>query len=176
MTTFAFEEFRPQLAEDVFVAPGAAVIGDVVVGAGSSVWYNVVIRGDVQPIRIGERTNIQDLSMVHVTSGRFSTQIGDDVTVGHRAILHGCTVENAVLIGMGAIVLDGAVIGAESIVGAGAVVTQGTRIPPRSLALGSPARVVRELRDDEVAGLYKSATGYVELSRRHETSLRLEAK
>jgi carbonic anhydrase/acetyltransferase-like protein (isoleucine patch superfamily) len=176
MTIAPFEEHLPNLAADVFVAPGAVVIGDVVAGSGSSVWYNVVIRGDVQPIRIGARTNIQDLSMVHVTSGRFSTTIGDDVTVGHRAILHGCIVENGALIGMGAIVLDGAVIGAESIIGAGAVVTQGTRIPPRSLALGSPARVIRELRDDEVAGLYRSAAGYVDLSRRHGASLRDGAK
>jgi carbonic anhydrase/acetyltransferase-like protein (isoleucine patch superfamily) len=162
---------RPRLAERVFVAPGVIVLGDVEIGEDSSVWYNSVIRGDVMPIRIGARVNVQDLSVIHVTSGRASTTIGDDVTIGHRAIVHGCVVENACLIGMGAIVMDEAVVGTESLVGAGAVVTPGTQIPPRSLVIGSPARVKRSLTDDEVAALYDSALHYVLNARAHAESL-----
>ncbi|MCB9492634.1 MAG: gamma carbonic anhydrase family protein [Dehalococcoidia bacterium] len=161
----------PQLADSVFVAPGAVVIGDVTCGEDSSIWYNCVVRGDVMPIRIGARVNIQDLSVVHVTSGTHSTTIEDDVTVGHRAIIHGCVVERGSLIGMGAIVMDGAVVGAGSLVGAGAVVTPGTVIPPRSLAVGSPARVKRELTDAEVEGLLDSATHYVRTAANHRASL-----
>lgn len=169
--TLPFEGTTPRLADDVFVAPGALLIGDVTAGEGASFWYNVVVRGDVCPIRVGARTNVQDLSVIHVTSGKFSTDIGDDVTIGHRAIIHGCRIEEGCLIGMGAIVMDGAVVGASSIVGAGAVVTPGTVIPPRSLVMGSPARVRREVRDDEIPGLYASALHYVTLAERHRVSL-----
>lgn len=169
--TLPFEGTSPRLADDVFIAPGAQIIGDVAAAEGASFWYNVVARGDVCPIRIGARTNVQDLTVIHVTSGRFSTDIGADVTIGHRAIIHGCRIEDGCLIGMGAIVMDGAVVGAESIVGAGAVVTPGTVIPPRSLVIGSPGRVRREVRDDEIPGLYDSALHYVTLAGRHRASL-----
>lgn len=145
----------------VYVDPGAQIVGDVVIGAHSSVWCNAVVRGDVNVIRIGARTNIQDLSMLHVTRRTAPLHVGDEVTIGHAAILHGCTVKNRCLIGMGAIVMDGAVIGEESIVGAGALVTEGTVIPPRSLAVGAPAAVRRALRAEEIAFLAESAANYV---------------
>ena len=158
----------PLIDKSAWVAPGATVIGDVVIGEESSVWFGCVIRGDVHKIRIGKRVNIQDLSMIHVThykkpdkSDGSPTIIGDDVTIGHRVMLHGCTIEDACLIGMSATILDDAVIGKESIVGAGALVTKGKKFPPRSLILGSPAKVVRELSDEEVAELYASAKRYV---------------
>ena len=168
---FPFEGSAPQLAPGTFVAPGAQLIGDVVAGEGTSFWYNVVVRADVMPIRLGARVNVQDLSVIHVTSERFGTEIGDDVTIGHRAIVHGCVVESACLIGMGAILMDGAVIGTESIVGAGAIVTPGTVIPPRSLVIGGPGKVRRSLTDNEVAGLYDSAAHYVRTAQRHLASL-----
>ncbi len=150
----------PTVAADVFVADTARIIGDVHVGAGSSVWYGTVIRGDVFHIRLGARVNIQDLSVLHVTAGRHATIVADDVTIGHRAILHGCVVEAHCLIGMSAVVMDGAVIGAQTMVGAGALVTPGTIIPPRSLAIGSPARVKRALTEEELALLTESARHY----------------
>jgi carbonic anhydrase/acetyltransferase-like protein (isoleucine patch superfamily) len=145
----------------VYVDPGAQVVGDVEIGAHSSVWCNAVVRGDVNVIRIGARTNVQDLAMLHVTRQTASLHVGDEVTIGHAAILHGCTVKHRCLIGMGAIVMDGAVIGEESIVGAGALVTEGTVIPPRSLVVGVPAVVRRALRAEEIAFLMESAANYV---------------
>ena len=158
----------PSIAQNVFIAQSADIIGEVSIGSGSSIWFGCVVRGDVNSISIGENTNIQDLSMIHVThytrenrSDGFPTIIGDNVTVGHRVMLHGCVVEDACLIGMSATILDGAVIGKESIVGAGSLVTKNKKFPPRSLIMGNPAKFVRELNDDEVASLYKSATNYV---------------
>lgn len=163
-----YQGMSPCIAKNVFVAPSADIIGEVSVGSGSSIWFGCVVRGDVNSISIGENTNIQDLSMIHVThytrenrSDGFSTIIGDNVTVGHRVMLHGCVVEDACLIGMSATILDGAVIGKESIVGAGSLVTKNKKFPPRSLIMGNPAKFIRELNDDEVASLYKSATNYV---------------
>jgi carbonic anhydrase/acetyltransferase-like protein (isoleucine patch superfamily) len=163
-----FKHFTPTIGKNVFVAPSADVIGRVTIGEDSSIWFGVVVRGDVHYITIGERTSIQDLSMVHIThhkkddeSDGYPTHIGNDVTVGHMVMLHGCTIEDACLIGMSATILDGAVIGKESIVGAGALVTKGKIFPPRSLIMGSPAKVVRELTDEEVAELYASAKRYV---------------
>ncbi len=163
-----YQGTEPLIDPSAWIAPGATVIGDVTIGPESSVWFGTVIRGDVHRIRIGARTSIQDLSMVHVThykrpdkSDGSPTVIGDDVTVGHRVMLHGCTIEDACLIGMSATILDDAVIGRESIVGAGALVTKGKVFPPRSLILGSPAKVVRTLTDEEVAELYASAKRYV---------------
>jgi len=163
-----YQGMEPIIDPDAWIAPGATVIGDVTIGPESSVWFGTVIRGDVHRIRIGTRTSIQDLSMVHVThykrpdkSDGSPTVIGNDVTVGHRVMLHGCTIEDACLIGMSATILDDAVIGRESIVGAGALVTKGKVFPPRSLILGSPAKVVRPLTDEEVAELYASAKRYV---------------
>lgn len=154
----------PRCHPDVFVAPGGLVIGDVEIGEGSSVWFNAVVRGDVFPIRIGRRVNIQDLSMVHVTGGRWATRIDDDVTVGHRVVLHGCTIEHHCLIGMGAVVMDDVHIGPWCIIGAGALVTPGTRIPEGSLAVGSPARVRRPLTDAERMELEASAERYRKLA------------
>ena len=158
----------PKIDSAAWVAPGATVIGDVEIGKDSSIWFGVVVRGDVHKIRIGERVSVQDLSMIHVThykkedkSDGSPTIIGNDVTIGHRVMLHGCTIEDACLIGMSATILDDAVIGKESIVGAGALVTKGKRFPPRSLIIGSPAKAVRELTDEEVEELYASAKRYV---------------
>lgn len=163
-----FKEHHPVIDEGVFIAPSADVIGRVRIGKESSIWFGVVIRADVHRVSIGARTSIQDGSMIHVThhkradaSDGYPTIVGDDVTVGHRVMLHGCTIEQACLIGMSATILDGAVIGRESIVGAGALVTGGKHFPPRSLILGSPAKVVRTLSEEEVEGLYRSAARYV---------------
>lgn len=155
----------PTLGEGVFVADTARVIGKVTLGDDVSIWYGSVVRGDVFDITIGARTNIQDHSVIHVTSGRHATRIGADVTVGHRATLHGCVVGDRALIGMGAIVLDGAEIGEEAMIAAGAVVTPRTVIPPRVLAVGSPARVLRELKDTELEMVRRSAGHYVQLAR-----------
>jgi carbonic anhydrase/acetyltransferase-like protein (isoleucine patch superfamily) len=151
----------PRIDDTVFVAHGAVVIGDVVIGEHSSLWFNVIVRGDVNSIRIGKRTNIQDGSVIHVTRETHPTVIGNDVTVGHRVTLHGCTVHDRSLIGIGAIVLDGAVVGASSLVAAGSVVAPNTQIPPRSLAIGSPARVKRSLTDEECRNIHAIAEHYI---------------
>ncbi len=156
-----FKTIWPQIHETAFVAPSADIIGDVVIGAQSSIWFQVVVRGDVNLIRIGSRTNIQDHAMLHVTRKVSSLHIGDDVTVGHRAVLHGCRVGNQVLVGMGAILLDDCEIGDSSIVAAGAVVPKGMKVPAKSLVVGMPAKVVRELREEECEFLRKSALNYV---------------
>ncbi|HCU25938.1 MAG TPA: gamma carbonic anhydrase family protein [Deltaproteobacteria bacterium] len=160
-----YQDKWPQLGEEVFLAEGSQVIGDVEIGDGSSIWFNTVLRGDVFPIRIGKKTNIQDNSVIHVTVGMHSAVIEDEVTVGHRVILHGCRVKRRALIGMGSVLLDGAEIGEESLIGAGSLVTPGTVIPPRSLALGSPCRVIRPLREEEIQKLLVSAEHYCELAR-----------
>ena len=143
------------------------MIGDVVIGEESSIWYSTVVRGDVMPIRIGARTSIQDAAVIHVTSDFSGTIIGSDCTVGHNAIIHACTVEDFCLIGMGSIILDGAVIGRGSLVGAGALVTPGTHIPPGSLVIGSPAKVKRTINDKEREQITYGAQHYVELARRY---------
>jgi carbonic anhydrase/acetyltransferase-like protein (isoleucine patch superfamily) len=170
-----FKTHMPSLGKNTWVASSADVIGDVTCGSDCSIWFGCVVRGDVHYIKIGNRTNIQDLSMVHVTHYKNNdkstgnpTIIGNDVTVGHRVMLHGCTIEDACLIGMSATILDGAVIGKESIVGAGALVTKNKIFPPRSLIVGSPAKVIRELTDEEVAELYASAKRYVEFKKDYE--------
>ena len=166
--TYPFKGVEPTLGEKTWIAPSADVVGDVTCGNDCSIWFGSVVRGDVHYIKIGDRVSIQDLSMVHVThykkadkSDGNPTIIGDDVTIGHRVMLHGCTIEDACLIGMSATILDGAVIGKESIVGASALVTKNKVFPPRSLIMGSPAKVVRELNDAEVEELYASASRYV---------------
>jgi len=151
----------PKVDPTAFVDLSAQVIGDVTIGPESSVWMNTVVRGDVNHIRIGARTNIQDGSVLHVTRRTHPLVVGDDVTVGHAVILHGCTLENHAFIGMGATVMDGAVIGELALVGAGALVTQGKHIPPRMLAVGSPAKAIRPLTDEEVEGIRQSARNYV---------------
>jgi carbonic anhydrase/acetyltransferase-like protein (isoleucine patch superfamily) len=160
----------PGIDASVFLAPGCAVVGDVEIGPGSSVWFGAVVRGDVNFVRIGARTNIQDQAVVHVTGGSHPTVIGDDVTVGHQAVLHGCTVKDRCLIGIGAIVLDGAVVGEEAMVGAGALVPPGMVVPARALVMGAPARVKRTLTDDDVEGLRASAAHYVEYAARYRAA------
>lgn len=147
--------------ESVVILPGARVVGDVTFGGDCSVWYNAVIRGDGQPIRLGRGVNVQDNAVLH--SDQHSTVVGDHVTIGHSAIVHGCTVGEGSTIGMGAIVLNGARVGKECMVGAGAVVTGKTNAPDRSLLLGNPAKIVRQLTEEEVAGNYENARHYVEL-------------
>lgn len=162
-----YEGKRPRIAPSVFLADGSAVTGDVEIGEDSSLWFGTVVRGDVNWIRIGARVNLQDRVVVHVTSGTHPATIGDDVSVGHGAVLHGCTVKDRSLVGIGAIVLDGAVVGPEAMVGAGSLVAPGKVVPPGKLALGSPARVVRDLTPDEIAGLRGTATRYVGLAARY---------
>jgi len=145
------------------------VIGDVEIGEDASVWFGSVIRGDVNYIRIGARTNIQDLTVIHVSSKTHPTILEDEITVGHHVTLHGCHIERRCLIGIGSIVMDGVRVGENSLVGAGSLLTPGTQIPPRSLVLGSPAKVKRELTDEEIAYLDKSWQNYIELKKHYET-------
>ncbi len=143
------------------------VIGDVVMGEDCSAWFHAVIRGDVNFIRIGDRTNVQDLCMLHVTHDTHPLIIGDDVTIGHNVVLHGCTIRNRVLVGMGAIIMDGAVIEEDSVVGAGALITEGTIVPPKSLILGSPAKVTRPVTEQELAWIRESAQNYMHYARQY---------
>jgi carbonic anhydrase/acetyltransferase-like protein (isoleucine patch superfamily) len=158
-----FKNHSPEIDASVFIAENAVVIGDVTIGAQSSVWYGCVLRGDVNYIRIGARTNIQDMTMIHVSRRDHPTTIEDEVTVGHSVTLHGCHVERNSLIGIGAIVLDGARIGRHALVAAGSLVSPNTVIPERSLVMGSPAKVKRELTDEEVLDLERFWRGYIEL-------------
>ncbi len=160
----------PRIAPDVFLAPGAVVVGDVEIGPGSSVWFNAVIRGDVAPVRIGARTNIQDGVVIHLDSG-VPCVIGDDVTVGHRAVVHGTTVGNGVIIGMGSVVLSRSRIGSGVIVAAGAVVPEGMEVPDGALVAGVPATVKRMLDDGRKRALIASATGYVANAARFRATL-----
>lgn len=159
-----FNGISPKIDPTAFIAEGAVIIGDVEIGPGASVWYGCVLRGDVNHIRIGANTNIQDGTVVHVSRVDFPTVIADEVTIGHGAMIHGCTIERGSLIGIGAIVLDGVVVGAESFVAAGSLVTPGIIIPPRSMMMGSPAKVKKILGDDEVAHVQTFWQNYVTLS------------
>lgn len=150
------------MAPSAFVAPNATVIGDVTIGEQASIWYNAVLRGDINSITVGARSNVQDGAIVHL-SAEHGCHIGEDVTVGHQAVLHACRIGNEVLVGMGAIILDGAEIGERSIIGAGALVTQGKVIPPGSMVIGSPAKVVRALTAEEQEGLREWAARYVRI-------------
>ena len=158
-----FRDLHPVIDPTAYLAEHTSVIGDVTIGAGSSIWFGTVIRGDVMPIRIGAHTSIQDNSVIHVTNGVNGTTVGSRVTVGHRVIRHACDVEDDGLIGMGAIILDSARIGSGSVIGAGALVTPGTVIPPGSFVLGSPARVKRAVEERERGWIASSAAHYVEL-------------
>ena len=158
-----YKGIRPQIAETAFIEDSAHIIGDVQIGDHSSVWFNCVLRGDVFHIRIGDYTNIQDNSVIHVTSDQFPTLIGSHVTVGHGAILHGCTIHDHSLIGIGSIILDEAVVGEESLIAAGSLVTPGTIIPPRSLVMGAPAKVRRAMTPEEIEGIQENWRHYVEL-------------
>jgi len=152
--------------EGVYIAPTATVIGDVEIAPDSSVWFGAVIRGDVASIKIGRRTSVQDDAVIHVSEG-VGTVVGDDVTIGHSAVIHGCNIEDTILIGIGAIVLDNATVGAGSIIGAGAVVTEEAVVPPRSLVLGVPGRVVREVTSEQIEWIKNNAEQYVQLARRY---------
>ena len=156
-----FKGATPRVHESAYVDESAQVIGDVEIGSESSVWMNVVIRGDVHRIRIGKRSNIQDGTVVHVMRGTHATTIGDDVTIGHAALVHGCTLADRILIGMGAILLNGVDVGEDSIVAAGTLIPERTQIPPRSLVMGSPGKVKRALTDEEVASILEYSERYV---------------
>lgn len=156
-----FQGVKPTVPESCFVEETGVVIGDVVLGEYCSVWFHAVIRGDVHYIRIGDRSNVQDLCMLHVTHDAHPLIIGNEVTLGHGVILHGCTIKDRVLIGMGAIVMDGAVIGEDSVVGAGTLVVEGMIVPPKSVILGSPGRVRRATSEAELAWIKESAESYV---------------
>ena len=174
MPIYSYEGVTPQIEPNVLLCPGAMVVGRVKIGEGSSVWYNAVIRGDVHDVAIGRYTSIQDGTLIHEDSGRGSglegglpTVVGDYVTVGHGVILHACRVEDYALIGMGAIVMDGAVIGKGSVVGAGALVTKNTVIPPFSVVLGSPAKVVKTLPESSLDQRREQALHYYGLGQDH---------
>ncbi len=169
-----FRGKHPQIHPTAFIEDSAQVIGDVVVGAQSSVWFGAVVRGDVYHIRIGARTNIQDGTVVHVTNGTHATILEDEVTVGHNVTLHGCRVGRGCLVGMGSIVMDAVEVGEQSLVAAGALVSPGTIIPPRSLVIGVPARVKRQLTDEEVAGLSVYWQNYIEYTRLYRAEAGLE--
>jgi carbonic anhydrase/acetyltransferase-like protein (isoleucine patch superfamily) len=165
-----FEGRSPLIAPGSFVAWNAEVSGEVELGEGASIWFGAVLRGDLAPIRVGEGSNVQDGAILHVSPG-MGCSLGEGVTVGHGAIVHACTVGDYCLIGMGAIILDGAQIGAECIVGAGTLITQGKHFPPRSMIFGSPAKLVRELTEDEIRGLHEHAAAYRELAAKTDFGL-----
>ena len=162
-----FNSIHPKIHKTAFIAEGAVVIGDVEIGEDTSVWFGSIIRGDVNFIRIGARTNIQDATVIHVSSKTHSTILEENITVGHRVVLHGCHVESGCLIGIGAILMDGVRVGANSLVAAGSLLTPGTLVKPNSLVMGSPAKVKRELTEDELAYLDRSWRNYVELKRHY---------
>ncbi len=169
MPLYEYLGTRPTIGRDVFIAPNATVIGDVVLGDDSSVWFGATLRGDVYPIRLGARTNLQDGCVVHVTGGMAATTIGDDVTVGHMVLLHGCTVGNGSLVGMGSTLLDGCVVGEECIIGAGSLVPPRAVIPPRSLAIGRPARVIKTLKDEDLAWVREASKLYMEYAKNYRS-------
>ncbi len=163
MGIIPYNDRQPILGEQVFIAPGAWVIGDVVIGERSSVWFNSVLRGDENSIRIGKESNVQDNCVLHGTAGTFALEIGSGVSIGHRAVVHGCVVEDACLIGMGAVILDGARIGRGSVVAAGSVVAPGTHVPPNSLIMGIPGVLKRAIGDAEKELIEDSREHYLTL-------------
>lgn len=171
MPIHSFNGVAPQIADDVFIAPGAQVIGNVRIGAGSSIFYNCVLRGDVHGITIGERTNIQDGTVIHVTGGRHETVIGSDCLIGHLAMLHGCRLEDHAFVGLGSIVMDDCVIESDGMLAAGALLTPGKRISERQLWTGRPAAYARDLRSDEIERNHIGCAGYVEVARQHRLSV-----
>lgn len=171
MPVHPFEDKMPEVHPDAWIAPGAQVVGDVKIGAQSSIWHNVVVRGDVMPIRIGARSNIQDGSIVHVTSNTGPTNIGDEVLVGHMALLHACTLMDRAFVGLGAIVMDDCIIESQGMLGAGALLAPGKRIKSGELWLGRPAKFVRMLTEEEMARNLRGTLNYVGLAQKHRNSL-----
>lgn len=171
MPIYRYKNILPQIDNSAFIAPSADVMGDVVIGPDSNIWYGCVVRGDVADIKIGARTNIQDGTIVHVTTGREGTFVGDDVTVGHSAVLHACRIENFGFAGMKSCVMDGAVIESFGMLAAGALLTPGKRVPSGQLWAGSPARYMRDLTEEEIAYIKWSAPHYVELGREHKRAI-----
>ncbi len=170
MTVYALGDTRPEIAEDSWIAPDANVIGHVIVGAGVGIWFGATLRGDNEPVTVGEGTNIQENCVCHTDMG-FPLTIGRDCTIGHKAMLHGCTIGDETLIGMGATILNGARIGKNCLIGAGALVTEGKVIPDGSLVMGAPGKVVRELDEKAIEGLRASARGYRDNMRRFRRDL-----
>jgi carbonic anhydrase/acetyltransferase-like protein (isoleucine patch superfamily) len=168
---YKFNNKKPETNKSIFIAPGSFIIGDVSLDEGVNIWYNAVIRGDFGPIKIGKKTNIQENSSLHIDP-EFPLTIGNYVTVGHNAILHGCTIKDRVLIGMGAIILNGAIIGEESIIGAGTLIPEGKEIPPHSLVLGVPGKIVRQITKKEIEFLNKSAEDYYLLALEHQKNMK----
>ncbi len=171
MSIYALGGLAPDIAEDAWVAPGAHVIGEVVLGARASIWFGSVLRGDGEPIIVGAGTNIQENCVLHTDMG-FPLTVAEGCTIGHKAILHGCTIGENSLVGMGATVLNGAVIGKNCLIGAGALVTEGKVIPDGSLVMGAPGKVVRELDEKAFAGLRESARHYAENAARFRDDLK----
>ena len=167
----SFDGHTPNIHDNTFVHPMATLIGQVTIGAGSSVWPGVVMRADMGPIEVGQNTSVQDGTVVHLTEGYSSTKVGDRVTVGHNVVLHGCVVEDDCLIGMGAIVLDNALVGKGSLVAAGALVTVGTQIPPGSLVMGSPAKVIRPVNDKDKMMISGGWATYKEYAKRYKAQM-----
>lgn len=174
MSVYALGEHRPQLEEGCWVAPSATVVGRVHMGREGSVWFGAVLRGDSAELRFGERVNVQDGAVCHADAG-FPLQVGDDVTIGHQAVVHGCSIEAGCLIGIQAVVMNGAVIGEGSLVGAGALVTEGKVFPPRSLIVGNPAKLLRELTPEESAKLKLSAAHYARNGARYAAELTMRS-
>jgi carbonic anhydrase/acetyltransferase-like protein (isoleucine patch superfamily) len=167
MISREFNGKKPRVGDRVFVAENASLIGDIDIGNDCSIWYGAVLRADVNVIHIGSRTNIQDNCVLHVTKDTWPTIIAEEVTIGHGVIAHGCTIRRGSLIGMGSTILDGAVIGEESIVGAGALVAEGMQVPPRTLVIGVPARIKRQLTDAEITRLGESWKNYVDYKEKY---------
>ncbi|MBM3490074.1 MAG: gamma carbonic anhydrase family protein [Alphaproteobacteria bacterium] len=166
-----FERFLPKIGADAFIAPDATIIGNVEIGAESNIWYKCAFRGDVHEIRIGQRCNLQDGTIIHVTDGKFGTYVGDECNVGHLVLLHGCILEPGSFVGMRASILDGAVVESGAMLAAGSLLTPGKRIPKGELWAGSPARFFRKLDDSDYANFRRVSAHYVELARRHRASL-----
>lgn len=169
MPVYDFEGASPEIADDAFIAPGAQIIGDVKIGAGASIWYNCVLRGDVQSIVVGDRTNIQDGTVVHVTTKTHGTFIGSDCLIGHLAMIHGCTLEDRAFVGLGAIVMDGCVIESDAMLAAGAMLTPGKRIPSGQMWAGRPAKYIRDLTPEEITRNRAAPGHYVQLGKAHKT-------
>lgn len=169
-----YKDLQPVVGSEVFIAPDAWVIGDVELAQQVTVLFGAVVRGDIKKIRIGRRSNVQDLSVIHTSVGRWETVLGEEVTVGHRAVLHGCHIGNRVLVGMGSILLDESEIGDECVIGAGSVVTERKKFPPRSMIIGAPAKVVRQLTEEEIRFLSVSAERYVQVGATYRAAFQPE--